>query len=230
MFTRISLLQKVPGMSREHFNSFWRLVHGPGALFLNSLLYYHQNVVNQVAGTAEPVLPLLPLDGIAQLGWADKYQMYDAFYKSSRRRNVADVQVERQHFLAWQKTFLCQREDIDTSRIVPEGAQKAFVFLGRNLTVSPAQFNEKWTQARQELLSSAGVVNSVRSVVVERLPMMDRSGPYEEMPYDEVEEIWFEDAEALQSALGDPKKIRDGHSSILQDIAVVNVSVTRFVA
>lgn len=230
MFTRLAFLQKVPNMTREHFNSFWRLVHGPGALWLNGLQYYHQNVVTSVAGTGNPVLPLIPLDGIAQLGWRDKYSMYDATYKSSRRRNVADVQLERQHFIGWQRTFLCEREDNAEGNPALDRAHKAFLFLGRDQRLTGQQFHSEWTKAREDLLASSGILSSVRSIIVDRMPVLDRSGTYEEMPFDEVEEIWFDTEASLEGVLGSAARLRDSYSTALRDVAIVTATVTRFVA
>ena len=77
MILRTTFMQRRDGMTPQEYLAHWRNVHVPLATKLEGLALYHLNAV-QPGGEAPEALPLWPIDGIAQLGFADMAAMKKA--------------------------------------------------------------------------------------------------------------------------------------------------------
>lgn len=199
MILRITLLQRLDGMTPAAFERYWLDVHAPLAARLQGLSLYHLNAVRATAGShAMESLPLWPVDGIAQLGFADFEAMKSA-------GSTAAGKADRVNFIKLQQTLVCRRGSGEDGPAQEGRLAKCMVFLRRPRGITAAQFEEAWLRGPSVSPASqrGGMVARVRNLVVDRWPEPWVSASYEAMPVDGVEELWFDSDAAMAAFTAD---------------------------
>jgi uncharacterized protein (TIGR02118 family) len=194
MYKHVALLVRQADMSHDEFVRYWQDSHTPIARNIEGVVRYH-TVLPVEAEDAE-------FDGIAELYFDDLEALYDALGSPGSRdydptKEVAaeareDVDnflaVEERPRLIGEETVELDETDGDTT-----GLYKHSAFLVRKSELSHAEFLDHWANTHVPLARDIpGVVRYTRVVPVTP----------EVAEFDGIAELYFEDLEALEAALG----------------------------
>ena len=230
MYFRMGLLHRSSGMSREDFSRHWQYVHGPLAKSsLSGLRSYVQNHImsrvptDTVAGPAQRDHALAGIDGISKLGFDSAAAMAAAF-----AHGLTPVAADETHFLGHMNLFTGE----DRIQIAPplnqQGMLKRVSLLRRHAHHSPASFAQEWHGIHADLIRRMpGCRGYVQNRIEERFAERGQIASYEELPYDGIAELFYDDEASMRQAYQSEARgpLRDHARTLLGDIVTFVVRV-----
>lgn len=193
MILRTTFMQRRDGMTPQEYLAHWRNVHVPLATKLEGLALYHLNAV-QPGGEAPEALPLWPIDGIAQLGFADMAAMKKAGSTAAGSQDLPK-------FVKILHALICERIAQRGPGAGAAGA-KCIILLRRRPGTTEEEFRRNWLRHNSaEFDGLPGLVGRACNLVIDRWLQRWTSVPYETLPIDGMQELWFESPGQMASAL-----------------------------
>ena len=209
-----ALIARRPDLSGAAFSAHWRQVHGPLALRMPALRRYVQNHVRPWSfRLVEPPA----LDGIAE-AWFDDAAPEDGtgglhtdpvYLDGARRDEPNFMDLTRHHYLR-----------VDEHVVVPgaAGEVKILLLARRRAGTTAARFEEAWFGSAR---SAPGLSRCVRNAVTGWPDGTPRPA------YDAVDELWWEDLDALSAAQDDPPTWELLRGTEVADTVAVRVDPVR---
>jgi len=195
MFKHVALLVRKPGLTHEEFVAYWQDNHTPIAREIEGVVRYH-TVLPVDADAAE-------FDGIAELYFEELDALHDALGSPGSRdydptkEMAAKARADVDNFLAVEDRPRFIGEEIvelDETDGDTTGLYKHSAFLVRKDGLSHDAFLDHWATTHVPLARAIpGVVRYTRVVPADPAAA----------EFDGVAELYFEDLEALQAALGE---------------------------
>ena len=204
MNVRMGLIRKKPDWTREAFLQYWRATHGPLAARMPNLREYWQNAVTERMQRVLSV-PRGPwdFDGFSQL-WFDDVQQAQSAVKDSEfaRALIAD----EQHFLRALHIVTAVQHVVVN---VPKDAGRAALWkrmsiVKRRPDITEDDFRREWEMHEVLIRPVPGVRGYRRNVVIGRERIKGQPCGYEDLPIDGIVELWFDDADAMQTGFASP--------------------------
>jgi uncharacterized protein (TIGR02118 family) len=196
MIVRMGLLQKQSGLETTDFRSHWRNVHGPLAAKLPGLRRYHQNhVVDRQQRGISYARGAYDFDGISELWFDDLPSMQRAFSTDL----VNELGADESTFIGDLKLITAIQH-----QVVPvtkgERLIKRMSTLKRRPDVSAEKFQREWFDVHSELVKRLPEVKGyTQNLIFDRSHGRGRPLTYDEFPVDGIVELWFRDADDLES-------------------------------
>jgi uncharacterized protein (TIGR02118 family) len=195
MIVRMGLLQKAE-LELAEFRSHWLNLHGPLAAKLPGLRRYHQNhIVDRQQRGISYARGAWDFDGISELWFEDLPSMQRAFSTDL----VKELGTDEATFIGDLKLLTAiQRQVIP----VPNGERliKRMSTLKRRPGVSAEKFQREWFDVHSELVKRLPEVKGyAQNLIFDRSHGRGRPITYDEFPVDGIVELWFRDAEDLES-------------------------------
>ena len=201
MIVRMGLLQKKAGTEPADFQSHWRNLHGPLAAKLPGLRRYHQNhIVDRQQRGISYARGALDFDGISELWFDDLPSMQRAFSTDL----VNELGADEATFIGDLKLITAIQHQVIP---VPKGERliKRMSTLKRRPGVSAEKFQREWFDVHSELVKRLPEVKGyTQNLIFDRSHGRGRPITYDEFSVDGIVELWFRDAEDLESGFGSP--------------------------
>jgi len=198
MIVRMGLLRKKAGLDSA-FRSHWRNSHGPLAARLPGLRRYHQNhVVDRQQRGISYARGAWDFDGISELWFDDLPSMQRAFSTDL----VSELGADESTFIGDLKLVTAIQQ-----QVVPiatgEPLIKRMSTLKRRPDVSAERFQREWFDVHSQLVKRLPEVKGyTQNLIFDRSHERGRPIAYDEFPIDGIVELWFGDADALESGFG----------------------------
>ncbi len=194
LYKHVALLVRKPGMSHEAFLDYWQTNHTPIAREIEGVVKY-TTVVPSDPDTAE-------FDGIAELYFEDLDALYDALGSEGSRDydpakgKAKEAREDVDNFLAIEeRPRLIGEEVIEKDDVggATDGLYKHSAFLVRKEGMSHEAFMGHWSNTHVPIARDIpGVVRYARVI-----PTQPAAAEF-----DGIAELYFEDLDALEAALG----------------------------
>ncbi|MEJ8813074.1 EthD family reductase [Variovorax ureilyticus] len=204
MTLRMGLINKKRDWTMERFRAYWKDEHSKLASELPGLVRYHQNHVTDAAqrGISHKRGPEM-LDGISQL-WFDGVAGMDQAFSGSLSQRLID---DENHFIG-RLRIVSAESNVVLEPPAPGKGIKRMSLLRRRPDVSSEKFAHEWRAVHGPLARALpGVLGYRQNLITHREDPKGTTVGYESMPIDGIVELWFEDAEALNSAFASPAGI-----------------------
>ena len=224
MITRWDLITKKAGMTPEAFNTYWKEQHAPVVLRSQALRRYTQNFVTDAEqrGVAFPRVPVTA-DAFAEI-WYDNLHDMNAAYGAYG----ADIAADYANFASDVKSLITVK-----SHVIPienKPLLKRVSFIQRKAGMSFEQFKHEWWYVHGDFVRKfKGVRGYCQSLILDRV-CNGRSLSYEEVPFDGIVELYFDDLEGLNGDFAsEVGKTAQAHGhTFLEKISTYLVDNTNF--
>ena len=191
MITRWDLITKKTGMAEADFRNHWEQVNAPLAMQSRTLHRFVQNVVtdSQQRGVAFPRVEVTA-DAFAEL-WFDNLNTMKTFESAFGQKLAEDY-----------STFASNVISLTTVKnivipIADKPLLKRVSFIKRLPSINFEQYKHEWWDVHGDFVRQfKGVRGYCQSLILDRV-INGQSVPYEEVPFDGIVELYFDDLEGL---------------------------------
>lgn len=193
MITRWDLITKKADLSPEEFKAYWNLQHAPVVLRSQALRRYTQNFVtdSQQRGVAFPRVPVTA-DAFAELWYDNLHDM-----NASQAVYGQDIAVDYRNFASDVKSLVTVKALVIPIEDRP--LLKRVSFIRRKNGMSFEQFKHEWWYVHGDFVRQFKDVRGYcQSLILDRV-VNGQSVSYEEVPFDGIVELYFDDLEGLSN-------------------------------
>ena len=193
MITRWDLSTKTADLRAEEFKAYWNLQHAPVVLRSQALRRYTQNFVtdSQQRGVAFPRVPVTA-DAFAELWYDNLHDM-----NASQAVYGQDIAADYRNFASDVKSLVTVKALVIPIEDRP--LLKRVSFIRRKNGMSFEQFKHEWWYVHGDFVRQfKGVRGYCQSLILDRV-VNGQSVSYEEVPFDGIVELYFDDLEGLSN-------------------------------
>ncbi len=193
MITRWDLITKKAELSPEEFKAYWNQQHAPVVLRSQALRRYTQNFVtdSQQRGVAFPRVSVTA-DAFAELWYDNLHDM-----NASQAAYGEDIAADYRNFASDVKSLVTVK-----SLVIPiedKPLLKRVSFIKRKTGMTFEQFKHEWWYVHGDFVRQfKGVRGYCQSLILDRV-VNGKSVSYEEVPFDGIVELYFDDLEGLSN-------------------------------
>lgn len=195
----MSIFHKRADLTDQQFRSHWKEVHAPVAITIPGLSMYEQNLVLEAIDLGHDLPRGTPqIDGVCKLAFEDESAMQNVLTPRMTRILMED---EARFMDGLRTAVIGQRTLLPVNG--PAGL-KCISFATRRAELSPDAFERGWADAQARRVQALPGLRGYAQNHVTRRTIARQPATYEEWPLDCIDEMWFDDQEALRSAFASP--------------------------
>lgn len=198
---RTALLRRRHDIAPDAFREHWRNVHARLVARLPGLRGYHQNlVVDRAQRAIDFARGPVSIDGISQL-WFDDEASAE---RADRSEVMAAIAADETRFID-DLHLISTMQRIVVDPVGGAGLLKRMSTIRRRDDVDPQTFQREWFEMHAMLVKRLPQVKGyAQNLIVDRRHGRHTPIDRDRLPIDGIVELWFDDAESLESAFRGP--------------------------
>jgi uncharacterized protein (TIGR02118 family) len=229
MVKLIYCLKRLPGMSLEEFQKYWRENHGPlvrsfkDAMHLRRYVQSHTIIDPRMEEQRRALGRPEPFDGVAELWWDSVEEFAPAKRTPEREKSAVALQQDEAKFIDFSRSPVWLSEEYPVISDVPNAGESAkpdsrvkIVYCGRLLPgLDRVKFQDYWRNHHAPLVKSVAKTLKIRRYVQSHTRYEEINermrAPMNRIPaFDGVAELWWDSIEDRVPVAPDPERVKAG--------------------